>query len=72
MSCAGPALVAALLAGEPGASGAAAGALRLALEDLGARAKLGGLLPPSDMARLLGPLPPTPPSFRYAVAVPSE
>lgn len=70
MSAAGPALVAVALSGGPDAAGAAAAALRLALEDLRARTKLEGLLPPAEAARVLGALPPTPPSFRYAAAVP--
>jgi hypothetical protein len=72
MTLAGAGLVALLKApGDPESSGAAAAALRLALEAPDARRKLEAALTPLERAALLGRLPPVPPAYRYVVELPA-
>jgi hypothetical protein len=53
------------------ACAAARAALLNSLEHLGARAMLEAQMNEEERARLLGPLPMTPPDYRYKVQVPA-
>lgn len=69
---AGASLVELLKGTDIEAAGAAAAALRLALEAPDARRKLELMLTAQERSELLGQLPSVPPAYRYVVEIPTK